>query len=114
MFFCGGTLHSGDKRNRSFFPMLILQALFLWLIISTLLVGGAMLFHRFYPDESPWFGFIVPPLAVVLLLNFIEHLVALPSLLLLLPVFLGATIWMVVAGKYFKQSLILPTAVFLA
>ena len=93
--------------------MLILQALFLWLIVSTLMIGGAMLFHRFFPDESPWFGFIVPPLALVVLLNFSEHLVALPSLLILLPVFLGATVWMVVFGKDFKDPLILPSAVFL-
>jgi hypothetical protein len=94
--------------------MLILQALLLWLIVSALMVGGAMLFHRFFPDESPWFGFLVPPLALVILLNFIEHLIALPSLLILLPVLLGGTVWMAVAGKFFKPPLILPTAVFLA
>ena len=94
--------------------MLILQALFLWLIISALMVGGAMLFHQFFPEESPWFGFIIPPLGVVLFFNFIEHLVALPSLLLLLPVFLGGTLWMVIGGRYFKEPLILPTSVFLA
>jgi Uncharacterized membrane protein (DUF2298) len=94
--------------------MLILQALFLWLIASALMIGGAMLFHRRFPEESPWLGFIVPPLALVVLLNFIEHLVALPVLLWLLPLFLGGTVWMAVAGKYFKPALILPTAVFLA
>ncbi len=94
--------------------MLILQALFLWLIVSTLMIGGAMLFHRLFPEETPWFGFIIPPLALVVLLNFIEHLVALPVLLYLLPAFLLATIWMMVSGKHFKQPLILPTAIFLA
>jgi len=94
--------------------MLILQALLLWLIISVLMVGGAMLFHHFFPDESPWFGFIVPPLGLVLCFNFVEHLFALPSLLLLLPVLLGATVWMWVSGKYFSAPLILPSAVFLA
>ncbi len=94
--------------------MLILQALFLWLIISALIVGGAMLFHRLFPDESPWFGFVVPPLAVVVLINFIEHLIALPVLLYLLPLFLGAAVWMLVSGQYFKQPLILPTIIFLA
>ena len=93
--------------------MLILQALLLWLIVSALMVGGAMLFHRFFPEESPWFGFLLPPLALVVLLNFIEHLIALPSLLLLLPVLLGGTVWMAVAGKFFQPPLILPTAVFL-
>jgi hypothetical protein len=94
--------------------MLILQALFLWLIVSALMIGGAMIFHRLFPEESPWFGFIVPPLALVVLLNFIEHLVALPALLILLPLFLGATVWMMVSGKCFKEPLILPSAVFLA
>jgi len=94
--------------------MLILQALFLWLIVSALMIGGAMIFLRLFPEESPWFGFIVPPLAVVLFLNFVEHLVALPVLLYLLPLFLGATVWMAVSGKYFKEPLVLPGAVFLA
>jgi hypothetical protein len=93
--------------------MLILQALILWLIVSTLMIGGAMIFHRFFPAESPWFGLIVPPLALVVLLNFIEHFVALPVLLVLLPLFLGATVWMMVSGGYFKEPLILPSAVFL-
>ena len=93
--------------------MLILQVFLLWLIVSALMVGGAMLFHRFYPSDSPWLGFIVPPLALVALFNFIEHLVAVPSLLILLPLLLGATLWMAVAGKFFKPALVLPTAVFL-
>jgi hypothetical protein len=93
--------------------MLILQALLLWLIVSTLMLGGAMIFHRFFPEESPWFGFIVPPLALVILLNFIEHLVALPVLLYLLPVFLVATLWLV-AKRSFKEPLVLPSIVFLA
>ena len=94
--------------------MLILQALFLWLIVSALIIGAAMLFHRLFPDESPWLGFIVPPLGFVILLNFIEHLIALPSLLILLPFLLGGTVWMALSGKYFKAALILPGAVFLA
>jgi hypothetical protein len=94
--------------------MLILQALLLWLIVSALMMGGAMLFHRFFPGESPWFGFIVPPLGLVLLLNFTEHLFALPSLLLLLPILLGATVWVSVFGKYWKPALLLPSIVFLA
>jgi hypothetical protein len=94
--------------------MLILQALFLWLIVSALMIGGAMLFHRLFREESPWLGFIVPPLALVVLLNFIEHLAALPVLLFLLPLFLGATVWMAVSGKYFKEPLILPSIFFLA
>lgn len=93
--------------------LLLLQALFLYLVVSALIIGGAMLFHRFFPNESRWFGFIIPALAVVALFNFIEHLVALPVLSYLLPVLVGATLWMAISGKYFKQPLILPTSVFL-
>jgi hypothetical protein len=93
--------------------MLILQALLLWLIVSTLILGGAMVFHRLFPEESPWFGFIIPPLALILLLNFIEHFVALPVLMFLLPPMLGGTIWVVVAKGWFKEPLTLPTVVFL-
>ncbi len=94
--------------------MLILQAFLLWLVVSTLVVGGAMLFHRRFPEESPWLGFLVPPLAFVVLMNFIEHLFPLPSLLALLPVFLLGTLWMVARGRYFTRALVLPTVIFLA
>ncbi len=93
--------------------MLILQALFLWVIVSTLILGGAMVFHRLFPDESPWFGFIVPALALVITLNFVEHFVAMPVLLFLLPLMLGGTIWVATTQGWFKEVLILPSAVFL-
>jgi hypothetical protein len=93
--------------------MLILQALILWSIMAALIVGGAMLFHRRWPDESPWLGFLVPALVVVLLLNFIEHLVALPSLLLLLPFLLGGTLWLATRGRGLRGPLVFPTFVFL-
>jgi len=94
--------------------MLILQALFLWLLVSTLLVGGAMVFHHYFPEESPWFGFIVPPLALVVLCNFIEHGVALPSLVFLLPPALAGTIWLAFWRGFFPRALWLPAFVFLA
>ena len=55
--------------------MHIIQAFLLWFFISSLMIGGAFAFRCFFPRESPWFGFIVPPLAFVILLNFIEHFV---------------------------------------
>ena len=72
-----------------------------------------MLFHWLFPEESPWFGFLVPPVAVVLFFNFVEHLFALPSLLLLLPLLLGATVWMWVSGKFYRPALLLPSVIFL-
>ena len=94
--------------------LLLLQAFFLWAIVSTVMVGGAILFHRFFPDESPWFGYLVPPLAVVVVLNFTEHFIALPGFLILLPVVLGGTLWMIVAKGWYQPALNLPTFVFLA
>ena len=47
--------------------MHFIQALYLWTFVSALAIGGALVFRRFFPDESPWFGFLVPPLGVVLL-----------------------------------------------
>jgi hypothetical protein len=65
--------------------MLLLRALLLWALVSVNLVGGAILFRRLYGREAPWFGFVVPALALCVGLNFIEHFVAVPSLLGLLP-----------------------------
>ncbi len=93
---------------------LLLQALFLWLIVSTLMVGGAILFHRLFPDESPWFGFIVPPLVLVVVFNFTEHFIALPGFLILLPLALGGTLWMIVGKGWYQPALNLPVFVFLA
>jgi len=93
--------------------LLLLQAFFLWAIVSVLMVGGAAVFHRYFPEESPWFGFIVPPLALVLLLNFIEHAVAVPKMVFLLPVLGGGAIWLLGVKGWFKPALWLPTGVFL-
>jgi len=93
--------------------MLIIQAFFLWLMVSVLVIGGAIGFRRLFPQESPWFGFLIPPLALVILCNFIEHFIALPSLLLLTPVLVGGTIWALYSPKFSKEGLLLPSLIFL-
>ena len=93
--------------------MLLLQAFILWLMVSTLVIGGAIAFLHFFPQESPWFGFFVPPLAFVILVNFIEHFVAIPSLLAFLPLLLGFLIWILATSKIPKESLLLPSLIFL-
>jgi Uncharacterized membrane protein (DUF2298) len=93
--------------------MLILQAFFLWLMVSIPVIGGAIAFRRFFPHESPWFGFLIPPLAFVILINFVEHFIALPTLLFLAPLFLGFTIWSLFSPKFSKEGLLLPSLVFL-
>src|SRR5882762_6955453 len=94
--------------------MHIIQAFFLWFFVSSLMIGGAFGFRYLFPRESPWFGFIVPPLGFVILLNFIEHFVALPSLLLLTPVLIGGLAWVIAQPGYPKRDLLLPSIVFVA
>jgi hypothetical protein len=93
--------------------MHFLQALLLWFLVSTLVLGGALAFRRFFPQESPWFAFILPPLAFVVVLNFIEHFVALPNLLIFLPILIALTGWLAVSAKFPRRELILPALIFL-
>ena len=85
-----------------------------WCLISVHVVGGATWFHRRFPKESPWFGFLVPSLAVVVLLNAIEHAVALPTLIWLLPFTLAAALGALFAPGLAWRKLALPTGIFLA
>ena len=93
--------------------MHIIQAFLLWFFISSLMIGGAFAFRYSFPRESPWFGFIIPPLAFVVLLNFIEHFVALPNLLPLSPVLVGFLLWLGAKPGYPKRDILLPSLVFL-
>ena len=93
--------------------MAIVRDFLLWLIMSLHVVGGAVLFRRYFPRESPWFGFLLPALALPLLLNFIEHFVALPSLLWLLPFTFLALLFVFFHSGYSWEGLRLPTLVFL-
>jgi hypothetical protein len=93
--------------------MHFLQALLLWFFISGFAIGGALAFHQFFPEESPWFGFIVPPLALVILLNFLEHFVPLPNLLFLFPLLAGGLIWLVARPGYPRRDVLLPAGIFL-
>jgi hypothetical protein len=93
--------------------MALLRDLLLWFLIAGHVVGGAVAFRRFFPRESPWFGFVVPPLALVMLLNFVEHCVALPSLLWLLPVTTLGLIWLIARGGFSWEGMQVPLAAFL-
>jgi hypothetical protein len=85
----------------------------LWGLVSIHVVGGAVLFRRLFPRESPWFGFIVPGLAMVLLLNFVEHGVAIPSLRWLMPVTSIGFLWLIISPKTRWRFLRVPTFIFL-
>ena len=93
--------------------MLLLRAILLWSVISVHVVGGAVLFRRLFPRESVWFGFIVPALALVSILNFIEHTVAMPSLSGLLPFTTLGCLWALLQLRRHWRQLRLPIGLFL-
>lgn len=93
--------------------MLLVEDLVLWLAVAFHVVGGATLFRRLWPEESPWLGFVVPAFALVAVLNFIEHFVALPSLLGLLPVTVAVCARSVFWPGCRWDGLRLPTGIFL-
>ena len=94
--------------------MLILRAAFLELLICVHVIGGAVLFRRLFPRESPWLWFVVPIVSVVSVFNFIEHYVALPNLGWLLPFTLGGMIWNFARPGYTWDGLRFPTVLFVA
>ena len=91
----------------------LIRDFLIWAIISFHVVGAAILFRRYFPRESPWFGFLLPAIALPLLLNFIEHFIALPSLLWLLPVTLFGLLYLILRGQFSWEGLRVPMAVFL-
>lgn len=93
--------------------MLLLRDLLLWTVISLHVVGGAAFFNRLFPRESPWFGLVIPGLSLIVILNFIEHLVGLPTLLWLLPFTSLVAIYFILDPDTNWKPLILPVSVFL-
>jgi hypothetical protein len=92
--------------------MLILRVVFLELLVCFHLIGAAMLFRRFFPRESPWLGFVLPTLALLAALNFIEHFIALPNLGWLLPLSFGGLIWVMVQPDNSWEGMRLPSILF--
>src|SRR5271156_5878363 len=92
--------------------MLLLRAALLELLLCFHVVGGAVLFRRLFPRESPWLAFILPILIVMAVFNFIEHFIALPSLGWLLPFTLGGLFWAMVRPGYSWEGLRLPSILF--
>jgi hypothetical protein len=93
--------------------MLFLLMALVWVLVSAQVVGGAILFQRLFPRESPWFGFVVPALAATVALNFVEHLVALPSLGWLGAITFLIAVGLIVSRRTRWRFLKLPTIVFL-
>jgi hypothetical protein len=94
--------------------MLLIRAVFLEFLLCLHVIGGAVLFRRFFPRESPWLGFLVPIVAVVLVLNFFEHFVALPQLGWLLPFTTAAIVWGLLKPGAAWEGLLFPSILFVA
>src|SRR5277367_3266891 len=92
--------------------MLILRAVFLLFLLCIHVLGAAVLFRRFFPKENPWFCFLVPILFSLIILNFIEHFIALPNLGWLLPFTTGGLLWGMVRPGYSWEGLRLPAILF--
>jgi hypothetical protein len=92
--------------------MLILRALFLEFLLCFHVIGAAVLFRRLYPKESPWICFLVPPLALVTVLNFLEHYIPMQNLGWLLPLILGGLFWAMVKPGYSWEGLRFPAILF--
>jgi hypothetical protein len=94
--------------------LFLIRFCLLWSLVSLHVVGGAVLFRRLFPRESPWFGFIIPALTLVLVMNFTEHEVAIPSLRGLLPFTTLGFLWLIISPQTKWRGLRLPTIIFLA
>jgi hypothetical protein len=93
--------------------MIVFRAVFLEFLLCFHVVGAAVLFRRFFPQESPWLGFFIPILVVLSGLNFVEHFIALPNLGWLLPITMGVLIWAMATGRRAWNGLALPSVLFL-
>jgi hypothetical protein len=92
--------------------MLLLRVAFLEFLICFYVIGAAVLFRRFFPRESPWFAFIIPTLALLMGLNFIEHFIPLTNVGWLLPITVGGLFWSMVKPGYSWNGLRLPSILF--
>lgn len=92
--------------------MLLLRAVFLEFLLCAHVIGAAVLFRRLFPRESPWLCFLVPILALLSALNFIEHFIALPNLGWLLPITLGGLTCAVLVPGYSWEGLRFPAVLF--
>jgi hypothetical protein len=94
--------------------MLVARVIFLAVLVCLHVVGGAVLFRRLFPRESPWWGFFLPTLVLVSLLNFIEHIVALPMLEIALPFSSLGLIVLLASSRAGWKELRVPAALFVA
>lgn len=92
--------------------MLLLRAVLLELLVCFHVIGGAVIFRRLFPRESPWLAFIVPTLIVMSVFNFLEHFIAMPGLGWLLPVSIIGLGVAIFRPGYSWEGLRFPAGVF--
>ncbi|HEX4141830.1 MAG TPA: DUF2298 domain-containing protein [Candidatus Methylacidiphilales bacterium] len=93
--------------------MLLIRVVILAALVGLHVIGGAVLFRKLFPRESPWWGFFAPTLALLFALDFIEHGLALPHLFWVLPVSTCALLWLVATSGRTAKVLLIPGAIFL-
>ncbi|MCE0498024.1 MAG: hypothetical protein LV481_08785 [Methylacidiphilales bacterium] len=91
----------------------ILRICLLWALVSLHFAGGAALFRRLAPRESPWFGYIIPFIVLCLICNFVEHFLPITTLMWLTPVTGLGSLWLILRPGFSWRGLLLPTVVFL-
>ena len=93
--------------------MAIIRVAFLEALILIHIIGAAALFRRYFPRESPWFGFVVPIVVITAALNFIEHFFALPQLGWLLPFTFAGAMWALLKPGFSWDGLRFPSILFI-
>lgn len=93
--------------------MLLIRVAILAGLAGLHVIGGAVLFRKLFPRESAWWGFFAPIVALLALLDFIEHGLALAHLFWLLPLSTTGLLWVVVNGGRAGKALRFPGALFL-
>jgi len=94
--------------------MLLIRVFILAVLVGLHVIGGAVVFRRLFPRESAWWGFFAPMLALLFVLDFIEHGLALPHLYWLLPLSTGALIWAMASAGRAAKALRVPGVIFVA
>ena len=92
--------------------MIYLRAVLLFSLVTLHFIGGAALFRRIFPRDSPWLGFILPALAIAIVCNFIEHAIALTCLPWLLAVTGIGSIWLILTPRTDWRELWKPSVLF--
>ncbi len=93
--------------------MLLIRVVILAVLVSLHVVGGAVVFRKLFPRESAWCGLFAPTMALLVLLDFVEHGLALPHLAWILPLSTLALIWAVARAGRSVKALWIPGLFFL-